>query len=169
MSIYFLQQVPQQGGKIVLFGIIIISLVILFFKSTDVNFISLSKKHLNEFFKNFTNYSRKKQLGIIFLLLITIGYSLKIFSGGISGQYSQFSYGNTISTLSTYDFGSFGKVKYMNSSKISNSKDFYSSEGSYKIEGDNVIMNFGGRNVILNISSDKKSLHDIQGNVYIKK
>jgi hypothetical protein len=105
-----------------------------------------------------------------YVILLLTTYMLSSCSG-ISGKYSKFSEGwlGMDNSLSTYEFSSFGSVKYMMSRSGSRSSNSFNSfEGKYKIEGNNVIVNFGGSDRVLEMSDDKKTLTDSEGNRYKK-
>lgn len=113
-------------------------------------------------FKN-TNYSQMKRLLLFFVIVAAFSSC-----SNISGKYSQFNEGwlGTQNSLSTYDFGSFGSVTYMNSTSGSRSSNsYYSSKGKYNIEGNKVVLNFGGS---LSSSNKCSTLIDIYKN-YINK
>lgn len=108
-----------------------------------------------------------KKLIFLFFLAVSLSSCSKI-----SGKYSQFNEGwlGTQNSLSTYDFGSFGGVTYMNSTSGSRSSNsYYSSKGKYNIEGNKVVLNFGGSDRILTISDDNNILTDAEGNKYKKR
>jgi hypothetical protein len=80
MSIFFLQQAPIQGGKILLFLIFLIILIALFVKSTSKT--SSTKNISFSSLRKFNTYSRKTQLGIIFLFLMVLGSIFKVSGVG---------------------------------------------------------------------------------------
>ena len=108
-----------------------------------------------------------KKLILFFFLAVSFSSCSKI-----SGKYSQFNEGwlGTQNSLSTYDFGSFGSFTYMNSTSGSRSSNsYYSSKGKFDIEGNKVVLNFGGSDRILTISDDNNILTDAEGNKYKKR
>ena len=103
-----------------------------------------------------------------YIILVLITYTLSSCSG-ISGKYSEVNIGylGMNNSVSTYEFGMFGSVKYSLSTSGSRSSNSYKSHnGNYKVEGNKVIMNFGGSDRILYISDDKITLTDDEGNKY---
>lgn len=104
----------------------------------------------------------------LFLLLLLITCTFSSCSG-ISGKYSEINIGylGMDNSVSSYDFGMFGSVKYSLSTSGSRSSNSFSAhDGNYKVEGNKVVMNFGGSDRILYISDDKKTLTDNEGNKY---
>ena len=49
------------------------------------------------------------------------------------------------------------------------SNSYYCSKGEYKIEGNKVVLNFGGRHRILTVNDDNNVLSDTEGNKYKKR
>lgn len=103
-------------------------------------------------------------------LLIFISISL-VSCSDISGRYSQINIGylGIDNSISSYEFGMFGSVKYSLSTSGSRSSNSYKSHnGKFKADGDRLILNFGGSDRILSVSDNKFTLTDQLGNVYKK-
>ena len=104
---------------------------------------------------------------IFFLLFIFILTSCS----KISGRYIHYTQGylGMDNSVSSYDFGSFGTVKYSLSTSGKISQNIYNkTSGKFSIKDNNIIINFGGSDRVLTISSDRKTLTDNQGTVYTK-
>jgi hypothetical protein len=105
-------------------------------------------------------------------LFITISLAILLIScSGISGEYRKVNIGylGMNNSVSGYDFSSFGSVKYFLSTSGTNSTNSYNKmEGKYKVEGDKVVLNFGGNDKFLYSNSDKTELTDERGDVYKK-
>jgi len=89
----------------------------------------------------------------------------------ISGRYSHYTQGylGMDNSISTYDFGAFGKVTYSLSTSGKMSQNSYNKgSGKYSVEGNDLILNFGGSDRRLTISDDKKTITDNEGTIYIK-
>ena len=81
----------------------------------------------------------------------------------ISGKYSQVNIGylGMDNSVSQYEFGLFGSVKYYNSTSGSRSSNsFYAIEGKYNTQGSKLILNFGGSDRILSLSDDNSTITD---------
>ena len=118
---------------------------------------------LNKFFQK---NSMKKNL--LFLMIIFVSSSCS----GISGKYSEVNIGylGMDNSVSSYDFGMFGTVKYSLSTSGSRSSNSYKSfDGNYEIDRDRVIMNFGGSDRVLILSPDKKKLTSSEGKIFEKR
>lgn len=106
-------------------------------------------------------------------ILLFILFSATLIScSGLSGTYSQINIGylGMSNSVSSYELDMFGSVEYSLSTSGSRSSNSYSSHnGKYKVEGNNIIMNFGGSDRILRVSEDKTTLTDDQGNIYKKR
>ena len=93
---------------------------------------------------------------VIFLLFVSIFcISCSKSCKDVNGDFSNFSTSLRYTYLTIYKFSG-SNVKLMSTSKTG-SQDYkpgLSQEGSFKADGDKVIMNFGGSDVILNISRD---------------
>ena len=114
---------------------------------------------------------RPKRTNYMKNILLLLVLPTLISCSKISGKYSKFDEGwlGTQNSLSTFDFDGFGGVTYKHSTSGSRSSNsFYSSNGSYKIEGETVILNFGGNDRVLKISDDNNILTDSDGNKYKK-
>ena len=89
----------------------------------------------------------------------------------INGKYSHYTEGylGMDNSISGYDFSFSNKVKYFSSTSGSRSSNSYKTfEGKYKVEGDKLILNFGGSDRILTVSEDDNELTDQEGKVFKK-
>jgi hypothetical protein len=104
------------------------------------------------------------------LLLILSAIILSSCSN-LSGRYSNYTLGylGMDNSISTYDFGAFGKVTYsLSTSGKMSQNSFNKGSGKYSVKGNNVIVNFGGSDRIFTLSDDKKTITDNQGTNYKK-
>lgn len=107
-----------------------------------------------------------KKLFILFFIFLLVSCSK------ISGKYDKFSEGwlGQDNSLSTYDFGMFGQVTYSLSTSGSRSSNYYKSfSGNYKIDGNQVVLNFGGSDRVLKINANGDILTDSGGNIFKKR
>lgn len=92
----------------------------------------------------------------LFFILITLILLLQSCTNNckdVNGDFSQFYTSLRYTQLTTYRFSG-SSVKLMSTSKTG-SQDYKpgaSQEGSFRLDGEKVIMNFGGEDVILNIN-----------------
>ena len=74
----------------------------------------------------------------------------------INGKFSSFSTSLRYDYLFTYDFND-GEVRLLNTSRTGIGADYKSGNtqtGTYEVKGEEVVMNFGGSDVILVINRD---------------
>jgi len=88
-------------------------------------------------------------------------------------QHSEYYQKRGGASLSTYDFRN-GSVNFLNLYRASSQAKSMrtSDDGNYRIEGDNLIMNFGGSDVYGYINKDSKGCInsiEIHGEFYTKK
>ncbi len=108
----------------------------------------------------------KKSRCLFVLIIILLTSCSKI-----SGRYIHYTQGylGMDNSISAYDFGTTGIVKYSLSTSGKMSQNSYNkASGKFSIEGNNIIINFGGSDRTLTISKDRNTLTDNQGIVYTK-